>query len=131
MTEFSRMCIGSLMMTVMMLQYLLSVFSNLRIYLIILCAEHEEARYLLRRYGGLEPLVSLLAVADNKDLLVAATGAIWKCAISDENVLIFQELKAIDQLVALLNNQPEEVIIIIYVHNLLYILKVPSSYLTS
>lgn len=74
--------------------------------------------------------MSLLAVADNKDLLVAATGAIWKCAISDENVLIFQELKAIDQLVALLNNQPEEVIIIIYVHNLLYILKVPSSYLT-
>ena len=75
--------------------------------------------------------MSLLAVADNKDLLVASTGAIWKCAISDENVLIFQELKAIDQLVALLNNQPEEVIIIIYVHNLLYILKVPSSYLTS
>ena len=75
--------------------------------------------------------MSLLAVADNKDLLVATTGAIWKCAISDENVLIFQELKAIDQLVALLNNQPEEVIIIIYVHNLLYILKVPSSYLTS
>ena len=74
--------------------------------------------------------MSLLAVTDNKDLLVAATGAIWKCAISDENVLIFQELKAIDQLVALLNNQPEEVIIIIYVHNLLYILKVPSSYLT-
>lgn len=58
--------------------------------------------------------MSLLAVTDNKDLLVAATGAIWKCAISDENVLIFQELKAIDQLVALLNNQPEEVIIYNY-----------------
>ncbi len=79
---------------------------------------------------------------ENKDLLAAATGAIWKCSITPENVarysLIpgpircksslqmfcimkianycfmtffgrFQELKAIEQLVALLNEQPEEV----------------------
>ena len=63
----------------------------------------------MRRYGGLEPLVTLLTMTENKDLLVAATGAIWKCAISEENVLVFQELKAIEQLVVLLNNQPEEV----------------------
>ena len=48
-------------------------------------------------------------MAEKKDLLVAGTGAIWKCAISYENVLVFQELKAIEQLVALLENQPEEV----------------------
>lgn len=46
---------------------------------------------------------------DNKELLAAATGAIWKCAISPENVQKFQELKAIDYLVNLLNDQPEEV----------------------
>ena len=63
----------------------------------------------MRMYGGLDPLVSLLSSNDNKELLAAATGAIWKCAISTENVMRFQELKAIDLLVALLNNQPEEV----------------------
>ena len=54
-------------------------------------------------------MVGLLANSDNKDLLAAATGAIWKCAISEDNVMRFQELRAIEQLVALLNDQPEEV----------------------
>ena len=45
---------------------------------------------------------------DNKELLIAATGAIWKCAISPENVRRFQQLKTLDHLVALLN-EPEEV----------------------
>ncbi|XP_065051590.1 outer dynein arm-docking complex subunit 2-like isoform X3 [Rhopilema esculentum] len=75
------------------------------------CAEDAETRDLVREYGGLDPLVSLLANSENKDLLAAATGAIWKCAISEENVLRFQELKAIEQLVTLLNDQPEEVLI--------------------
>ena len=38
-----------------------------------------------------------------------AAGAIWKCSISPENVIRFKELKAIEQLVGLLNDQPEEV----------------------
>ena len=63
----------------------------------------------MREYGGLDPLVTLLSNTENKELLAAATGAIWKCAISPENVVRFQELKAIDLLVALLHNQPEEV----------------------
>lgn len=63
----------------------------------------------MRQYGGLDPLVSLLQKTDNKELLAAATGAIWKCAISPENVTRFQELRAIEQLVGLLNDQPEEV----------------------
>lgn len=37
-------------------------------------------------YKGLQPLVSLLSKANNKQLLAAATGAIWKCSISTENV---------------------------------------------
>jgi hypothetical protein len=33
---------------------------------------------------GLRPLHDLLLKSDNKALLAAATGAIWKCAISRE-----------------------------------------------
>ncbi|KAK7500939.1 hypothetical protein BaRGS_00007819 [Batillaria attramentaria] len=75
------------------------------------CAEEKETRDLVRQYGGLDPLVALLKQVDNKELLAAATGAIWKCAISPENVSRFQELKAIELLVALLSNQPEEVLV--------------------
>ncbi|KAL3855757.1 hypothetical protein ACJMK2_014960 [Sinanodonta woodiana] len=75
------------------------------------CAEEKETRDLVRQYGGLDPLVALLASNSNKELLAAATGAIWKCSISAENVKRFQELKAIDLLVALLNDQPEEVLV--------------------
>lgn len=73
------------------------------------CAEEKETRDLVRQYGGLDPLVGLLQKTENKELLAAATGAIWKCAISTENVTRFQELRAIEQLVGLLNDQPEEV----------------------
>lgn len=78
-------------------------------YFLTQCAEEKETRDLVRKYGGLDPLVKLLANANNKDLLAAATGAIWKCAICAENVKRFQELKTIDVLVSLLSNQPEEV----------------------
>jgi len=50
------------------------------------CAEDSATRDLVRLYGGLDPLVALLPNSDNKELLAAATGAIWKCAISPENV---------------------------------------------
>lgn len=75
------------------------------------CAEDNETRELVRKFGGLDPLVSLSFNVENKELLAAATGAIWKCSINLENVTRFQELKAIEQLVSLLNEQPEEVLI--------------------
>ncbi|KAM4718263.1 LOW QUALITY PROTEIN: outer dynein arm-docking complex subunit 2-like [Anableps anableps] len=50
------------------------------------CAEDKMTRDLVRSYKGLQPLVSLLTKADNKQLLAAATGAIWKCSISTKNV---------------------------------------------
>uniref|UniRef100_H2YZX2 Armadillo repeat containing 4 n=2 Tax=Ciona savignyi TaxID=51511 RepID=H2YZX2_CIOSA len=75
------------------------------------CAEDKATRDLVRQYGGLDPLVALLPQSDNKELLAAATGAIWKCAISPQNVERFQELKAIEQLVGLLNDQPEDVLV--------------------
>ena len=73
------------------------------------CAEDKETRDLIRKYGGLDPLVKLLQNRENKELLAAATGAIWKCSISKENVKRFQELKTIESLVSLLSDPTEEV----------------------
>ncbi|XP_074918361.1 outer dynein arm-docking complex subunit 2 isoform X2 [Chelonoidis abingdonii] len=75
------------------------------------CAEDEETRDLVRHHGGLQPLATLLSNSENKELLAAVTGAIWKCAISRENVTKFREYKAIETLVVLLTDQPEEVLV--------------------
>uniref|UniRef100_G1SSV8 Armadillo repeat containing 4 n=1 Tax=Oryctolagus cuniculus TaxID=9986 RepID=G1SSV8_RABIT len=75
------------------------------------CAEDEETRDLVRLHGGLKPLASLLNNTDNKERLAAVTGAIWKCSISRENVSKFREYQAIETLVGLLTDQPEEVLI--------------------
>ena len=50
------------------------------------CAESEATRQLVQEHGGLTPLVSLLKAVDQKDLLCAATGAVWKCSKSPGNV---------------------------------------------
>ncbi|XP_048366294.1 outer dynein arm-docking complex subunit 2 [Sphaerodactylus townsendi] len=75
------------------------------------CAEDQETRDLVRQHGGLKPLATMLANSDKKELLAAVTGAIWKCAISEENVTKFREYKAIEALVGLLTDQPEEVLV--------------------
>nr|XP_043897767.1 outer dynein arm-docking complex subunit 2 isoform X1 [Solea senegalensis] len=76
------------------------------------CAEDEQTRDLVRKYKGLQPLVSLLAKVNNKQLLAAATGAIWKCSISVDNVAErFQEYKVLESLVELLTDQPEDVLV--------------------
>ncbi|XP_043085362.1 outer dynein arm-docking complex subunit 2 [Puntigrus tetrazona] len=75
------------------------------------CAEDKHTRDLVRQYDGLKPLVMLLNEAENKQLLAATTGAIWKCSISLENVAKFQEYKALEILVGLLKDQPEEVLV--------------------
>uniref|UniRef100_A0A8C1B6M9 Outer dynein arm docking complex subunit 2 n=1 Tax=Cyprinus carpio carpio TaxID=630221 RepID=A0A8C1B6M9_CYPCA len=75
------------------------------------CAEDKHTRDLVRQYEGLKPLVMLLNEAENKQLLAATTGAIWKCSISLENVAKFQEYKALEILVGLLKDQPEEVLV--------------------
>ncbi|KAG9476490.1 hypothetical protein GDO78_003176, partial [Eleutherodactylus coqui] len=75
------------------------------------CAEDSETRDLVRQYGGLQPLAMLLGKSDNKELLAAVTGAIWKCSISRDNVTKFQEYKVIETLVTFLSDQPEEVLI--------------------
>uniref|UniRef100_H0X7M6 Outer dynein arm docking complex subunit 2 n=1 Tax=Otolemur garnettii TaxID=30611 RepID=H0X7M6_OTOGA len=75
------------------------------------CAEDEETRDLVRLHGGLKPLATLLNNTDNKERLAAVTGAIWKCSISKENVTKFREYRAIETLVGLLTDQPEEVLV--------------------
>ncbi|MGH0169054.1 UNVERIFIED_CONTAM: hypothetical protein FKN15_055835, partial [Acipenser sinensis] len=50
------------------------------------CAEDIVTRDLVRLYDGLKPLATLLSMSENKQLLAATTGAIWKCSISIENV---------------------------------------------
>ncbi|KAM4705973.1 outer dynein arm-docking complex subunit 2 isoform 2-T2 [Rhinophrynus dorsalis] len=75
------------------------------------CAEDEETRELVRQHGGLQPLAMLLSQFDNKELLAAVTGAIWKCSICRDNVTKFQEYKVIETLVTLLTDQPEEVLV--------------------
>ncbi|KAI8840615.1 armadillo-type protein [Chytriomyces cf. hyalinus JEL632] len=67
---------------------------------------------LVRQYNGLLPLVNLLDNPSNKELLVAATGAVWKCAQNLENVAAFNKLNTIKKLIGLLeNNQPEDVLV--------------------
>uniref|UniRef100_A0A5K3FMG2 Arm_2 domain-containing protein n=1 Tax=Mesocestoides corti TaxID=53468 RepID=A0A5K3FMG2_MESCO len=75
------------------------------------CAVDQETRELVRQYGGLLPLTDLLSANENKELQAAATGAIWKCAVSPENVKELQKGGVISKLVAILTQQPEEVLV--------------------
>ncbi|XP_034428728.1 armadillo repeat-containing protein 4 isoform X2 [Hippoglossus hippoglossus] len=75
------------------------------------CAEDKQTSDLVRKYNGLEPLVSLLSKANDKKLLAAATGAIWKCSICKKNVAKFQEHKALESLISLLTDQPIDVLV--------------------
>lgn len=50
----------------------------------------------MREAHGLEPLVTIIKdknMRENKILMAAATGAIWKCSISDENVKQFDNVR--------------------------------------
>lgn len=76
------------------------------------CAEDERTRQLVRQHGGLDPLVTLAKdpeLRTDKSLLAAVTGAIWKCAISPENVRRLDELFTVRILVQLLEDEHEEV----------------------
>ena len=51
------------------------------------------ARDIVREAGGLESLVGIIkdkSIRENKALLAAATGAIWKCAATQANVKRFE-----------------------------------------
>lgn len=64
---------------------------------------------MVREYGGLEPLAALLSVRDPKELLMAVTGAVWKCSGSLANVKEFKKMKVVEHLIDLLGNNSGEV----------------------
>ncbi|XP_055383292.1 uncharacterized protein LOC129613316 [Condylostylus longicornis] len=77
------------------------------------CADDKGARDLVRQANGLDPLVAIArdkSVRENKPLLAAATGAIWKCAISAENVKKLDGLRTVAVLVQLLSDENYEVL---------------------
>lgn len=77
------------------------------------CAFDQVTRDLVREAGGLEPLVAIIkdkTVRDNKPLLIGATGAIWMCAISEDNVKKFDQLRTVYHLISLLNDESDTVL---------------------
>lgn len=66
----------------------------------------------MHKHNGIPPLVRLIqqsSTLQDKELLIAVTGAVWKLAISEENVLTLDELNTIPTLVRLLSYDDETV----------------------
>lgn len=75
------------------------------------CAANKLTRDMVRQSGGLDPLCRLIqseSIRSNKNLLAAVTGAIWKCAISPENVYRFNQNNLVASLVPLLEENEDE-----------------------
>lgn len=75
------------------------------------CAINKTTSNMVRQAGGLDPLCKLIQdenVRANKHLLVAVTGAIWKCAVCSENVKRFNQNNLVASLVPLLQENEEE-----------------------
>lgn len=77
------------------------------------CADSDEARHLVRQAGGLDPLIQLAndqQLREDKKLIAAITGAVWKCAGNKENMSRFDQLRAIEVLVDMLNDDDDNVL---------------------
>ncbi|XP_035743717.1 armadillo repeat-containing protein gudu-like isoform X2 [Vespa mandarinia] len=75
------------------------------------CAINKTTSNMVREAGGLDPLCKLIQdenVRANKHLLIAVTGAIWKCAVCSENVKRFNQNNLVAFLVPLLQENEEE-----------------------
>lgn len=78
-----------------------------------LCATDATARDQIREAEGLQPLVNVIkdkTIRENKPLLRGATGAIWMCATTDANIKEMEDMNVIFYLVALLNDDCDEVL---------------------
>ncbi|KAF5307658.1 hypothetical protein FQR65_LT06713 [Abscondita terminalis] len=88
-------------------------YSSLRRYcaeIIFKCSANPVSRDQVREAGGLDPLVNLAKdeeTRNDKPLLAAITGAIWKSAISPENVKRLDQLKTVATLVSIISNVEE------------------------
>lgn len=79
------------------------------------CCAKAATRDMVRQAGGLDPLVAMArspATKQDKALLAAVTGAIWKTAISAENVERFDQLRTVEVLVKLLENVEEDEVVL-------------------
>ncbi|XP_033214175.1 armadillo repeat-containing protein gudu [Belonocnema kinseyi] len=75
------------------------------------CSANETTRKLVREAGGLDPLCKLIKTEEvraNKKLLAAVTGGIWKCAMSQENIIRFNQNELVASLVPLLEENEDE-----------------------
>ncbi|XP_029038268.1 armadillo repeat-containing protein gudu isoform X1 [Osmia bicornis bicornis] len=75
------------------------------------CGTNKVARDIVREASGLDMLCKLLqdkSVCANKHLLAAVTGGIWKCAISAENIIRFNQNGLVALLVPFLEEHEDE-----------------------
>ncbi|KAK9889780.1 hypothetical protein WA026_007157 [Henosepilachna vigintioctopunctata] len=75
------------------------------------CCEDAITRSMVREAGGLDILIRVVSDVNNrqnKPLMAAATGAIWKTAKSAENVERFDILRAVEILIKLLEDVDED-----------------------
>ena len=75
------------------------------------CSANKTARDIIREAGGLDPLCKLVQsdeVRANRKLLSAVTGGIWKCAMSPENIIRFNQNGLVASLVSLLEENEDE-----------------------
>ncbi|KAF3421074.1 hypothetical protein E2986_04965 [Frieseomelitta varia] len=75
------------------------------------CGPNKVARDMVRQTHGLDILCNLLQckeVRANKKLLAAVTGGIWKCAISPENVVRFNQNSLVASLVPFLEEHEDD-----------------------
>ena len=57
---------------------------NLLTAVFLQCAEEKETRDIVYENDGILPIIDLLTLKE-RNALAAATGAVWKCAQSEEN----------------------------------------------
>uniref|UniRef100_T1II95 Armadillo repeat-containing protein 4 n=1 Tax=Strigamia maritima TaxID=126957 RepID=T1II95_STRMM len=89
--------------------------ARLSAYAIFRCAEDTAIREMVRKYGGLNPLVNMLTNSEcvkNKMLLVAITGALWKCAKSPAIGRILQDKNIIAILTPFLADPSNEEVLV-------------------
>lgn len=63
-----------------------------------MCGENATIRDQVRKAGGLDPLANMakdFKTREDKPLLEAVTGAIWKTAITPKNVERYDQLKTV------------------------------------
>ncbi|XP_031572722.1 armadillo repeat-containing protein 4-like [Actinia tenebrosa] len=77
------------------------------------CGDDEETQKLVQKHRGLDPLIQVVASTDNnqdKKLLGAVVGAIWKCASNKENLTRLEKFDTLYHLIRHLKmKQPHEV----------------------